>query len=164
MQTFHLKVLRECSSCASRNGALQMFFFLTPTRNKFVAKFVKWLRFLAVLLDYIFYNVEWVEVRKMSKVYWEKLCCKMNDLFCWLWDVLLEYLKWKDKFQIWGFESFIFWSKFCFFGTAFGRFSQWNLKIFPCQQTMVSDIFTSRKGFLRPCIYIWKNKFSSNKQ
>ena len=34
--------------------------------------------------------------------------------FWWSWDLLLENLKWKDKLQIWGFGSLIFWSKFCF--------------------------------------------------
>ena len=41
------QVLRECSSWASRNGAVQMF-FLTPTRNIF----------LVALREYIFHNVE----------------------------------------------------------------------------------------------------------
>ena len=40
----------------SRNGAVQMF-FLTPNRNMFAEKFVKWERFLAVLREYIILNV-----------------------------------------------------------------------------------------------------------
>ena len=47
LQAFSFQVLRECSSWASRNGAEQMF-FLTPTRNMF----------LAVMWQYLFYNVE----------------------------------------------------------------------------------------------------------
>ena len=47
IETFAFQVLRECSSLAPRNGAVQMF-FLTPARNMF----------LAVLWDYIFCNVE----------------------------------------------------------------------------------------------------------
>ena len=64
--------------------------------------------------------------------------------FCWLWDFLLENLKWKrnskdvrwyiwantnnmrmpgiifskKEFQMWHFESFIFWSKFLFWSTS----------------------------------------------
>ena len=36
--------------------------------------------------------------------------------FCWFWDFVPENLKLKDKIQIWGFESFIFCSKFHIFG------------------------------------------------
>ena len=57
------------------------FFYLTPTRNMFAGKLVKWLRFLTVLREYIFYNGEWVEVRKISKGFWAKLYCKMIDIF-----------------------------------------------------------------------------------
>ena len=55
-------------------------FFLTASRKIFAGKFVKWERFLAVYLEHIFSNVKWVEVRKMSKVFWAKLYCKMSDL------------------------------------------------------------------------------------
>ena len=48
-------------------------FFLRPTRDIF----------LADLWGYIFYNVEWVEFRKMSKVFWVKLNCKRSDFFEW---------------------------------------------------------------------------------
>ena len=58
----------------SRNGAVQ-FFFLTPTRNMF----------LAVLWEYIFYTFEWFEVFKMSDVFWAKLYCRMNDLASFYW-------------------------------------------------------------------------------
>ena len=37
---FAFQVLRECSSWASKNGAVQIF-FLTPTRNMFAGKFLK---------------------------------------------------------------------------------------------------------------------------
>ena len=71
LQTFAFQVLRECSSWASRNGAVQIL-FLTPARNMF----------LAVLWEYIFNNVEWVEAPKMSEVFRAILYCKMSDLFC----------------------------------------------------------------------------------
>ena len=58
MNKFAFHVLRECSFLASRNGAVQMF-FLTPTRNMI----------LAVLQEYIFDNIECVEVRKMIEVF-----------------------------------------------------------------------------------------------
>ena len=74
------KVLPECSSCASGNDVAQKF-FQTPTRNMFAGKFVKWVKFLAVLWQYIFYNVEWVENCKMGDVFWVKLYYKMSDLF-----------------------------------------------------------------------------------
>ena len=50
MQTFAFQVLRECTSWASRNGAVQIF-FLAPMRNMFV------------------FNVYKVEVRKMFEVF-----------------------------------------------------------------------------------------------
>ena len=81
IQTFAFQVLREYISCASRNGAVQMF-FLTQTRNMFARKFANWVRFFAVLLKNIFFDVEWVEVRKTSKVFWAKLYCKMSVLSC----------------------------------------------------------------------------------
>ena len=40
IQEFAFKVLPECSSLVSRNGAVQMF-FLTPNRNMFPENFVK---------------------------------------------------------------------------------------------------------------------------
>ena len=83
----------------------------------FAGKLVKWVRSYDVLWEYHFYNVEWVEGRKMSDVFWAKLYyAKKSEI--------------KDKFQIWGFESFIFWSKFLFWGTVSGRFSQCNFKFF----------------------------------
>ena len=42
IQTFALKMLQECSSWASRNVAVQMF-FLTPNKNMFAGKFVRFL-------------------------------------------------------------------------------------------------------------------------
>ena len=53
MQAFALKVLQECSSWASRNGPVQMF-FITPNRNIFAGEFEK---FLAVLREHIIFNV-----------------------------------------------------------------------------------------------------------
>ena len=47
IQTFTFRALQECSVWVWRNGAPQMF-SLTPNRNMFAGKFVKWERFLAV--------------------------------------------------------------------------------------------------------------------
>ena len=38
-------------------------------------------RFLAVLREHTISIAKWVEVRKMSNVFWAKLYCKMSDLF-----------------------------------------------------------------------------------
>ena len=80
-QTFAFKVLQECGSWASRNREVQMS-FLTPNRNLFAGIFVKSERFLAVLREYIAFNINWVEIRKMSEVFWVKLYCKMSEFFC----------------------------------------------------------------------------------
>ena len=69
IQAFALKVLQECSSWASRNVPVQMF-FLTPNRNIFAGEFE---RFLAVLREHIIFNVNWVEVRKMNE-FFEPTC------------------------------------------------------------------------------------------
>ena len=71
MQIFAFQVLQEHSSWASKNSAVQMF-FLTLTSRKM---------FLVVLQEYIFYNVDWVEVRKISEGFWTKLYCRMSDHF-----------------------------------------------------------------------------------
>ena len=80
IQTFNFKVLQECSSRASRNGAVQII-FLTQTRNMFAGKFLKSERLLAVLREYFIFNVKWVEVRKTSEVFWVKPYCKISHLF-----------------------------------------------------------------------------------
>ena len=49
----------------------------------------------------------------------------------------------KKEFQIWDFESFIFWSKFYLLGPdALGRFSRCFFFIFRRRPTMVTEIFT----------------------
>ena len=70
-----------CSSWAWRIVAVQIF-FLASNRKILAGKFVKWDRFLAVLREHIIFNIKWVEVRKMSEVFWAKLYCTMSDLFC----------------------------------------------------------------------------------
>ena len=74
------KVIEECRSWVSRNGAEQIF-FLKPSRNMFAEKLVKWERFLAEFWEHFIFDVKVVEVHKMSEVFWGKLCCKMGDLF-----------------------------------------------------------------------------------
>ena len=81
MQTFAFKVLQKCSSWASRNDAVQMF-FLTPSRNIFAGKFLMSERFLTVLREHVIFNANWVEVRRISDVFRSKLYCKMRNLFC----------------------------------------------------------------------------------
>ena len=64
-------------------------------------------------------------------------------VFAWISDLLPENLKLIDKLQVWGFRSFIFWSRFCFYGTVLGRLSQCSLKIFSRRPTMVSTFLLS---------------------
>ena len=82
IQTFAFKVLKESSSWASGNGAVQMI-FLTPNRNIFAGKFVNWESFLAVFWEHVIFNFKRVEICKMSEVFWAKLYCKISDLFGW---------------------------------------------------------------------------------
>ena len=112
IQTFAFKMLPECSSWASMNGAVQRS-FLTPNRNMFAGKFVRVFEKNCI--------VKWVG---------------FFATFCWLWDTLLENLKFflktansrdvhwnvwtnikncmseiifsKNGFQKWHFKSFIF--------------------------------------------------------
>ena len=72
IQTFVLKELQESNSWASGNGAVQMF-FLTPNRNMFAGKFLKWESFLAVFWEHIIFSFERVEIRKMSEAFWAKM-------------------------------------------------------------------------------------------
>ena len=124
---------------------------------------------MAVLREYIFNNVEWVEVHKMSEDFWAKFYWKwviwlkwvkwviFLASFCWFWDFLLTNHKLKENLIIWGFESFLFWSKCHFFGTVLDRFSQCNFKIFGHQPIMVTYIFirsANIKSLLRPCSFI----------
>ena len=98
IHTFAFQVLWECSSWASENGAVQMF-FLTLTINVFVA----------VLPESNFYNVEWLEVRKMSFLSETVLICIglysviFFASFRWLLEFLQENLKLVNKLQIWVF-------------------------------------------------------------
>ena len=57
MQAFTLKVLQECSSWASRNGAVQIF-FLTLNTNMFTGKFVKSERFYSVFQEHFIFNAK----------------------------------------------------------------------------------------------------------
>ena len=127
-------------------------FFLTPNRNMFTRKFVRSEKLLAVLREHIIFYVKLVEVRKMSEVFWAKLYCRISDLFSsFLKSVLYtgtcgRILFSKKEFQIWDFESHIFWSSFVFQGTALGRFSHFFFFffIFYRRPTMVAD-GTSKK-------------------
>ena len=71
IQIFAFKVLQECSSWASRNGAVQMF-FLTPNSVRKV--------FACVARGYYFQcQVSWGS--KTNEVFWVKLYCKISHLF-----------------------------------------------------------------------------------
>ena len=75
-------LLSKCGFWVHRNGAVQMF-YLTPTRDRFSGKFVKWVRFLAVLLGYISYNVELGEVCKMK--FFERNCIALVSCLRFIW-------------------------------------------------------------------------------
>ena len=79
IQLFAFQALRKSSSWTSIWRSANVFFDTTQ-------KHVRWkickVSFLAVFRENIFCNVERVEVRKMSEVFWAKLCCKMSDRFC----------------------------------------------------------------------------------
>ena len=119
-------IYRELSLKCSENvvlGRLEMvlrkYFFLRSARNIFAGKFVKWVRILAVSWEYIFYNVERIEVRKMSRFFERNFIVKWVTCFasfCWFGDFLLHNLKSKVKLEMWGFESFTFCFKFYFLG------------------------------------------------
>ena len=72
------RICRHLFSKDSENAVLGVWkwyvqmFLLTPTKKMF----------LAVLRLYFFYNVEWADVHKMSRVFWAKLYCKVSDIFC----------------------------------------------------------------------------------
>ena len=99
--------------------------------------------FSAMLQECICYNVEWVEVLKISQVFWAKLYCKMSYLFCWfcsLWEFLQRNRKLIDKLQIWVF-NLLFSGAFFIFGDCFRAFSQFSFDFFRRRPTMVADIF-----------------------
>ena len=92
IQIFAFKVLEECSSWMSRNGPLQ-FFFLTPNRNMFAGKFVKWERFFILFWKHIIFSIKGVEVNEISELNRIEKWVIFFASFCWLWDFLLGNLK-----------------------------------------------------------------------
>ena len=83
--TLEVKIVRMLSNYFQNAvlGRLEMlqckcFFWQHQT---FAGKFVKWERFLAVLREHIFFNVEWIDFGKMTEVFWVKLYCKISELF-----------------------------------------------------------------------------------
>ena len=94
IQTFAFKMLQECSSWASRNGVVQMF-FLTPNRSVFAGKFLKSERLLAVLRKHIFSTSSELRFVKWVRFFEGNCIVKWAIFFasfCWLWDFLLENL------------------------------------------------------------------------
>ena len=80
IQTFAFKVLQECSPWTFKKWCSGNVF--SDTKQKILAwKFVKCERLLDALRECIIFNVKWVEVLKMSEVFWAKLYCKLSDLF-----------------------------------------------------------------------------------
>ena len=140
----YTEIYRHFLSKCFKNGVLgrqemvQCKFFSDPKQ-----KHVWWKRLnLAVLREYIIFNVKWVEVRKMSEVFERNCIVKWVIFFasfCWLWDFLLENLILKKlwcplehlneyksmpeiRIQARDFVSFIFWFKCRYFGDCFRVF------------------------------------------
>ena len=131
IHTFSFKLLQECTSWASRNGAVQMF-FVTPNRNIFAG----------TLWENIIFNIKSVEIHKLSEVFSAKLYCKMNDPSWWFllafrlfarkfgvkknsddvhWNVWTNVKKLYTRNNIFKKRiQNIFWSIFRFLGTALG--------------------------------------------
>ena len=117
LRTLALKVFREFSSWASKNAASAFF---DTKQNHVCWKFWKVSKFFGCIARVYFF----IMLRGLRFVQWvrffERNCIVKRVTFFasfyWVWDFLLENLKWKDKLQTWGFESFIFWSKCCFWG------------------------------------------------
>ena len=149
IHTLAFKVLQECSSWMSRNGAMQIFF--SPNRKMFAGKFIKWEQFSVVLRGHISFNVKWVVVCRMKDVFWVKLYCKMSDLYVSFflalrlfarkpeikrksgdvhWNVWTNkyFSKKNSKYDIW--IIYILVQILFFYDTTLGSFSQ----IFLCRQ------------------------------
>ena len=91
---FAFKVIQECSSWASRNGVVQIF-FLTPHRNIFAGKFVRKVFgcFGSILLSMS-------SDLRMSEVFQRNCitkCLIFFASFCWFLGFLLEILKLKKN-------------------------------------------------------------------
>ena len=71
-------VLQECSFGRQETVECKCFFW-HQTEACLLENFTKLRKVLAVLQDILF--SVWVEVRKMSEVFWAKLYCKISDLF-----------------------------------------------------------------------------------
>ena len=98
IRTFTFKVLQGCTSWASRNGAVQMFFSDNEQKHVYFAgKSVKSVSSLAVLREHIIFNAKWIEVHKMREVFRAKLWIIFFASFCWLWQFLLKNLKLKKN-------------------------------------------------------------------
>ena len=95
IQTFAFKVIQECSSWASTNGVVQIF-FLTPHRNLFPGKFVNSESFLALLREHIISMSSELKFVKWVRFFEQNRIVKYVTLFasfCWFLDFLLENLK-----------------------------------------------------------------------
>ena len=121
--TFASQVLWKCSFWVHSDGAVQMF-YLTPTRDRFSGKFVKWVRFLAVFQEYIFCNVKRSEAWKVKFLSKTVLWNKWSLLLVFIgFKTIPENLKLIDKqLQIKDFELFAFWFKFYFLRDSFREF------------------------------------------
>ena len=107
-------------------------------------KICKVVRCFVLLGKYIFYNVKWVKVRKISKRFFEwNYIVKWVSFFasfCCLWHFLLENLKLKDKLQIEAFNYCLSGPDFVFSGLFWGVLASVILEFFRRWSTIVTDI------------------------
>ena len=107
-------------------------------------RFVKWVRFFEqnCIVKWVIFFASFCQLwnflldslkLKISLIMFTGNCGRISQI------CMLEMIFSKKEFQIWDFESFIFWSKFHFLGDCF-RVFQPVFFLF-CQQTMVADIF-----------------------
>ena len=96
--------------------------------------------------------------------------------FCWLWDskfeLIYKFIYISINFRSSGRVSkptpnkrfWIIYFQILFFGTVLEPFNQGNFKIFHCQPTMVTNIFTHTPTMKKvpmewPCMFIFYNYF-----
>ena len=103
-------------------------FYLKPNRNNFAGKFI---RFPAVLREYIMSDLKFVKWGYFSSeaVLENEWSLLLNIVG---FETLPENIKLIDKqLQVRSFDSFIFWSKFCFLGLFRAYDQLWWLTFLP---------------------------------
>ena len=97
-------LLSKCfkNAVPGRHKMVQYNFFSDTKQEHVFWKTFKVRKAFGFLREHIIFNVKWVNFCKNEWSFWEKLYCKMSDLFgqflfSWLWEFLLENLKPKNS-------------------------------------------------------------------